>query len=52
MSIWHNYAEKVKSGEIIACKKVKLAVERYFQDLTNPDYYFDEKIVNQFLAFS
>ncbi|HHE3630578.1 terminase large subunit [Pasteurella multocida] len=52
MSIWHDYAEKVKSGEIIACKKVKLAVERYFQDLTNPDYYFDEKIVNQFLAFS
>ncbi|PJG81965.1 terminase large subunit [Caviibacterium pharyngocola] len=52
MSIWHDYAEQVRTGEIVACKRIKQAVERYFQDLANPDYYFDENVVNKFIAFS
>ena len=52
MAIWQAYAEKVKTGEIVACKKIKQAVERYFSDLENPNYFFDENVVNKFLAFS
>ena len=52
MEIWHAYAEKINSGELVACKKIKQAVERYFNDLNNPDYFFDDGAVNKFLAFS
>ena len=52
MEIWHAYAEKIKSGELVACKKIKQAVERYFNDLNNPDYFFDKSAVDKFLAFS
>ena len=52
MVIWHEYAGKVQSGEIVACKKIKQAVARYFNDLANPAYFFDEGVVNKFLAFS
>lgn len=52
MAIWQTYAEKVQSGEIVACKKIKQAVARYFDDLANPAYFFDEGVVNKFLAFS
>ena len=52
MEIWHDYALKIQSGEIVACKKIKLAVSRYFDDLANPAYFFDESAVNKFLAFS
>lgn len=49
---WHRYAEQVQNGEIIACQKIKQAVARYFADLSNPDYFFDESAVQKFLAFS
>ena len=52
MEIWHEYAKKVQSGEIVACRKIKQAVARYFDDLENPDYFLDESAVNKFLAFS
>ncbi|UDW84073.1 terminase large subunit [Pasteurella canis] len=52
MSQWHTYAEQVKSGEIVACKRIKQAVDRYFADLANPDYYFDVETVAKFVKFS
>ncbi|QLB42726.1 terminase large subunit [Mannheimia pernigra] len=52
MTPWHTYAEQVQNGEIIACKRIKQAVERYFSDLNNPEYYFDEEIVTKFIKFS
>lgn len=52
MAIWHAYAEKIQSGEIVACKKIKQAVARYFNDLNNPDYFFDQSAVEKFIAFS
>jgi phage terminase len=52
METWHEYAKKVQSGEIVACRKIKQAVARYFDDLANPAYFFDESAVNKFLAFS
>lgn len=45
MEIWHEYAEKIQSGEIVACKKIKQAIARYFNDLNNPDYFFDQSAV-------
>ena len=52
MTPWHDYALKIQSGEIVACKKIKQAVSRYLEDLENPAYFFDESAVNKFLAFS
>lgn len=52
MNEWQAYAEAVRTGEIKACKRIKQAVERYYADLDNPDYLFDDKTVAQFIAFS
>ncbi|ORM60124.1 terminase large subunit [Pantoea rodasii] len=52
MTVWHNYANAIKSGEIPACKRVKQAVERYFSDLNDPRYWFDTATVERFIAFS
>ena len=46
------YVKDVLSGEQIACKYVKLAVERYVKDLERTDIYFDEEAANRFLTFS
>ena len=51
MAIWHAYAEKIQSGEIVACKKIKQAVARYFNDLNNPDYFFDQSAVEKIYRF-
>lgn len=37
------YAESIRDGKKIACKELKQAVERFFKDLENPDYYIDYK---------
>lgn len=37
------YAESIRDGEKIACIELKQAVERFFRDLENPDYYIDSK---------
>ena len=52
LTAYNDYAEAIKSGEIPACKRVKQAVERYFSDLNNPLYTFDEDVVARFIAFS
>ena len=50
------YAEKVLSGEIIACKYVKLACQRHLNDLVRQDtpgfpYHFDEARADHAIAF-
>ena len=52
MTVWDDYANAIKSGEIPACKRVKQAVERYFSDLNDPRYVFDAATVERFIAFS
>lgn len=37
------YAESIRNGEKIACKELKQAVDRFFADLENPDYWMDAK---------
>ncbi|MDR5612563.1 MAG: terminase large subunit, partial [Arsenophonus sp.] len=52
MTDWHQYAEHVRNGDIPACKRLKQAVNRYFNDLNNPVYTFDTPTVARFIAFS
>ncbi|EKT60026.1 terminase large subunit [Providencia sneebia] len=52
MNAWEQYAEDIKSGKIAACKRVKQAVERYYSDLNNPLYTFDNEVVTRFIGFS
>lgn len=35
------YAESIRSGKKIACKELKQAVDRFFEDLKNPEYEID-----------
>lgn len=37
------YAESIRSGKKVACKELRQAVDRFFNDLENPDYYMDSK---------
>lgn len=37
------YAESIRDGKKIACIELKQAVDRFFRDLENPDYYIDSK---------
>lgn len=37
------YAEDIRDGKKIACDELKQAVERFFSDLENPDYWVDYK---------
>lgn len=37
------YAESIRSGKKVAGEWLKLAVERFFKDLSNPEYDFDTK---------
>lgn len=37
------YAESIRDGRKIACPELKQAVERFFRDLENPDYWMDYK---------
>lgn len=46
------YAKDVKSGRILACKYLKLAVDRYFSDLKRKDIFFDEKAASKVIEFS
>jgi phage terminase large subunit-like protein len=52
LTVWNEYANAIKTGEIPACKRVKQAVERYFSDLNDPRYEFDTATVERFIAFS
>lgn len=35
------YAESIRDGRKVACIELKQAVDRFFADLDNPDYYMD-----------
>ena len=37
------YAESIRDGKKIACTELKQAVDRFFRDLENPDYWMDYK---------
>lgn len=37
------YAESIRDGRKIACVELKQAVDRFFRDLENPDYWMDHK---------
>ena len=37
------YANSIREGRKIACKYLRLAVDRFFRDLENPDYEIDHK---------
>lgn len=46
------YAEDVVSGRIIACQWVKLACQRFLDDLNSPEYYLDEKKYRTLTTFT
>ncbi|OTA17477.1 terminase [Xenorhabdus vietnamensis] len=52
MNAWEQYAFDIENGTIPACKRVKQAVKRYFNDLNNPLYVFDSEVVERFIVFS
>lgn len=37
------YAESIRDGRKIACDELRQAVDRFFRDLENPDYWMDYK---------
>ena len=37
------YAESIRDGRKIACIELRQAVDRFFRDLDNPDYWMDKK---------
>lgn len=39
----YEYAEKIRSGEKVACSYLQQAVERFFSDLENPDFELNTK---------
>ncbi|PHM38878.1 terminase [Xenorhabdus mauleonii] len=52
MNAWEQYAFDIENDKIPACKRVKQAVKRYYNDLNNPLYVFDSAIVERFIVFS
>lgn len=46
-----NYCNKIISGEILACKSMRAAAERFLTDLNDPAIYFDDKAANLFKRF-
>ncbi|CEE92681.1 putative terminase large subunit [Xenorhabdus nematophila str. Anatoliense] len=52
MNAWEQYAFDIENGKIPACKRIKQAVKRYYNDLNNPLYVFDSEVVARFIAFS
>ena len=38
-----DYCESIRNGTKIACKELKQAVERFFDDIDNPEYWIDYK---------
>ena len=46
------YAKDVVSGKILACQWVKLACNRFLDDINSQEYYFDEKKYNTLTTFT
>lgn len=51
MKGYERYIEGVKSGKIVACEYIKLAVQRYEELVSRPDIYFDEECVDEAISF-
>jgi phage terminase large subunit-like protein len=47
-----DYCDAVNSGDLIACQAVKDAVNRFLSDVEDERYYFDEKEIAKFVAFT
>ena len=48
------YAEEVRSGKVVACEYVQLAVDRYYSDLDNAldiSWHFDKKAASRAIRF-
>lgn len=43
---WEQYCEDIKSGKIPSGRPIRQAVERFERFCNHPDYYFDEKAVD------
>lgn len=50
--IVNKYISEVQDETILACKWVKLAIDRHIKDLEREDIYFDEDVAIKFLKFS
>ena len=37
------YAEEIRDGKKIACVELRQTIDRFFEDLKNPDYWMDKK---------
>lgn len=46
------YAKDVVSGKIVSCQWVKLACQRFLDDLNSPDYYLDENKYRAITSFT
>ena len=46
------YAYDVVSGKVKACQWVRLACQRFIDDINSPDYYFDENKYNILTTFT
>ena len=46
------YAKDVVSGKIVSCQWVKLACQRFLDDLNSPDYYLDENKYRTITSFT
>lgn len=54
LHIAEQYAEDVRSGKVVACEYVRLAVERYYADLDNAldmGWHFDRKAAGRAIKF-
>ncbi len=47
------YNEKIQSGEIVACEKIKILYKHLAEEIQNPEskYYYDEQRANHALTF-
>ncbi len=50
--ITDKYIRDAKSGKVLVCNWVKLAIDRHLKDLERDDIYFDEAAAVRFLTFS
>ena len=51
MKGYERYIEGVKSGKIVACEYIKLAVKRFQELVARPDIYFDGPCVDEAILF-
>lgn len=47
----HRYCHDVLTGKVEACVELKHAAQRHFDDLKNPNFYFDEQAANSIVVW-